>query len=175
MRRSPLAGSPRLAGDGDTPASDPLADLLFTLIAAVLPAILLLAPLSTRSRNSAQAQEAALAAATARAGIVLEGAPVRPLVAGADGIRIGGGGGRLVDLDRIGEDAGLAAELDRSRADGRPPVLLVEPDGLESAFLLDPVLAEHGVDAVREIRSASPCAEARETASRAICSAGAAP
>lgn len=149
---------------GEGPATDPLADLLFTLIAAVLPAILLLAPLSDGVRHAVE-REATRRTAQAREGTTLRGAPVHPVVARAAGLSVDG---RFVPLDHIDDDPGLVAALDGMRAAHQPLLLLIEPDGGESAFLFEPVAAAHAPSRFDEVRLTSPCADADETA-RALC------
>lgn len=151
-------------------AVDPLADLLFTLIAAVLPAIFLLAPL-LRAPSLGEAREVRPAAARAPAPVEVrvDGRSAAALVAGAGGLRLVGEGGRLVGLDAIADDPGLIGLLDRLRQDDRPLLLVVEPDGLEAAFLSEPVLAAHGPRDLREVRATDTCAATSDAALAAVC------
>lgn len=164
-RRIELAAEPE-----DGTAIDPLADLLFTLIAAVLPAIFLLAPL-LRAPSLGEAREVRPAAARAPAPVEVrvDGRGAATVVAGAGGLRLMGEGGRPVGLDAIADDPGLIGLLDRLRADDRPLLLVVEPDGLESAFLFEPVLAAHGPRDLREVRATDTCAATRDAALAAAC------
>lgn len=156
----------------ETAPADPFADLLFTLIAAVLPAILVLLP----ALHLSGARPAAAPAAAAPAPEVrVRGARSWPIVAGAEGLRLTGAGDRLVPLDAVPDDAGLRAELTRLRGEGEPLLLIVEPAGLESAFLLEPVAALHGPREMVQVRAEAACGATRELALARACRAGQAP
>ena len=168
-RRGPDLGA---EPEGGT-AVDPLADLLFTLIAAVLPAIFLLAPL-LRAPSLGEAREvrppaSAAAQGTAPVEVRVDGRGAATVIAGAGGLRLMGDGGRLVGLDAIADDPSLIGLLDRLREDDRPLLLVVEPDGLEAAFLFEPVLAAHGPRDLREVRATDACAATRDAALAAAC------
>lgn len=153
------------AADEET-SVDPLADLLFTLIAAVLPAILLLAPTLQRTRPlppppiETSADKAQAVAVKRRVAVI---------IAGADGLHLPGQPDRNVGLDHIGEDAGLLDLLDRARMASTPLRLLVEPDGLESAFLFEPVAAAHGPAKLELVRADETCARTHSQFLAAAC------
>lgn len=123
---------------------DPFADLLFTLVATVMPAVLLLLP-------AAQDAPAPLPDRPIR----IEGRPAALYVARADGLRLGGPEARLVPLDAIPDDLPLRARL--ADAAVGPLLLLVEPEGGEAAFLFEGVLARAGVARIRQVRIAPTC------------------
>lgn len=162
---SPALGT----ADGDA-SVDPLADLLFTLIAAVLPAILLLAPsLERANRAIDQSAETAHAAEARATTVTVEGRPAHVIVAEAAGLRVPGR--EPVPLDAIPDDADLRRRLVAWRNGGEPLLLVVEPDGFESAFLLEPVLAASGLEAVEELRAPETCSVAHAAALKAACAA----
>ena len=77
----------------------------------------------------------------------------------------------MVAPDRIPDDAGLRELLERLRRDGEPALLVVEPGGLESAFLFEPVAALHGPAEIQQVRAATACAAARDPALILACGA----
>ena len=172
MRRRPDGSSED--GAAEALPSDPLADLLFTLIAAVLPAILLLAPLVARSRTAVEDSAAtARAAATTVPPVTVDGHAAVRILAGADGLRLLDDGGERVPLDRIADAPRLRAALAEARRHGAPLLVIVEPDGNESAFALEPVLATETLADLRELRLATPCAGMRDAKLRRACGAAA--
>ena len=154
----------------DATAFDPFADLFFTLIAAVLPAILVLLP-------TALHQGAAVPAgvpgrdAPPPAEIANGGHRVRPIVAERDGLRLTGDGDRLVGLDGVPDDPGLRRFLEGLRDGDEPLLVVVEPGGLEASFLLEPVAALHGPATMRQVRLAEACAGPRGRAPIRTCAA----
>lgn len=157
---------PDAEDDGAAPV-DPFADLLFTLIAAVLPAILVLLPAMHLSRAIPAAAPEPPAPE-----VLVRGSRARPIIAGAEGLRLTGAGDRLVPLDAVPDDPGLRTELARIGRDGEPLLLIVEPEGLESAFLLEPVAALHGPRAMVQVRAAESCAATRDPRLARACRAG---
>ncbi|WP_298958107.1 hypothetical protein [uncultured Methylobacterium sp.] len=143
------------------PGFDPVADLLFAVTAALLPAILILLP----------AVQLAVRRPASPDGIRVEGRPAETVVARAAGLRLPDG--RSVALDRIPDDPGTRALLARLREDDGTLLVVVEPDGLESAFVLEPLLAAHGPGRVAQLRATEPCAASREPALARACTGSA--
>lgn len=125
------------------------ADLMFTLAAMLLPALLALLP-APRSA-SASVEPAAR-----------DPRQDATIVAGPEGLRLLWLGDRRVPVAAVPEDAGLRAGLADLRAAGTSLRVLIEPAGLESAFLLEPILAAHGPAAVTQIRATAACVAARD-------------
>ena len=158
--------------EGSAPV-DPFADLLFMLIAAVLPAILVLLPAMHLSAAAPAREDASEPLpAPIRAEVKVGGERAWPIVAQADGLRLTGLDNHVVPLDSVPDDAILRDALDRLRVNGEPLLLIVEPDGLESAFLLEPVAAAHGPREMQQVRATQPCAAARDPALAQACTAG---
>jgi hypothetical protein len=125
------------------------ADLMFTLAAMLVPTLLALLP-APRSA-SAPVEPAAR-----------DPRPGATIVADPEGLRLLWLGGRRVPVAAVPEEAGLRAALANLRAAGTPLRVLIEPAGLESAFLLEPILAAEGPAAVTQIRATTACAAARD-------------
>jgi hypothetical protein len=140
--------------------ADPQADLFFTLVAVVLPAILLLLP-AARMAQQPERQSAALADAVLTAGAKLHGADAAVFLARRDGVAFGPAGHHRVGLDAMLDDAGLKAALGSVRAAGKPLLLLIEPDGQEAAFLFDGLAAMHGPRSIAQVRLDRGCASVR--------------
>ncbi|WP_375453299.1 hypothetical protein [uncultured Methylobacterium sp.] len=149
--------------EADDGLYDPFADLLFALVAAVLPAILVLLPVVHQAARSPGAQRPTDA-------VTVRGRPAQPILAGADGLRLAEDG-RAVPLDRIPDDPALRALLLRLREAGEPLLLIVEPNGLESAFAFEPIAAAYGPPQIEQVRARSTCAAAQEPALARACMA----
>lgn len=148
--------------------SDPLADLMFTMIAIVLLALILVLPFALVGgaqsagspgrgslddvRFKLRGQSALWIVAT-RSGLVIEGrkAPAR------------------IGIDAIGTSQGLRARLVKARAAKRPLIFLVADDGLEAAFATEPIIAALGPIDFYQIRLDRSCRAARSAAARRLC------
>lgn len=155
-----LAGSQH-----DSATVDPFADLLFALAAAVLPVILVLLPAIHLAVSGTGARE------PGRSDVTVDGRPAWIVVAQPGGLLLPSEGGRLVPLEGIPDDEGLRAALAALRRDGRPLLLVVEPDGVESAFTLEPVLAALGPARIDQVRATTGCGDARTDALARACAA----
>jgi hypothetical protein len=145
---------------GDAPsilAIDPLADLLFSLVAIVVLAIIIMLPVMGRSGAPAPPS---MAESLAGSAMTLGGRAVEPFVARAAGLQIGHNPD-LIPLDAIPQDEALAAKLRDMRARGEPVVLMIDPDGTEAAFLFEPVASLNGPPSMRTVRLDRTCTHAR--------------
>lgn len=156
--------SPDPGGEPADGPADPFADLLFTLIAAVLPAILVLLP---AMHLSGALPPRPSRAEPPPAPVTVRGQSAWPIVAQRDGLRLTEASNRVVSLDAIPDDGGLRALLQRLRDAGEPLVLVIEPDGQEAAFVLEPLAAAQGPQEIQQIRADRPCGEARGALARA--------
>lgn len=151
---------PESAGE-EAPEIDPFADLLFALIATVLPAILVLLPvlhLATPRRS-----------APASAGVAVGGREAATIVAEAAGLRLVSADNRQIALSAVPVDPGLRESLMSLRATETPLLILIEPAGLEAAFLLEPIAASYGPVRIMQLRAATRCVEARDPALAQAC------
>lgn len=153
MRAEPREGG--LAG-----LADPQADLFFTLVAVMLPAILLLLP-AARMAQQPERQMAAVADAALAAGTTVRGERATVFLAQQDGVAFGPTGRDRVRLDAMLDDANLRAALESIRAAGTPLLLLIAPDGQEAAFLFEGLAAAHGPRSIAQVRLDRGCAGLR--------------
>lgn len=162
---TPLRGLPGLspASEADDGLYDPFADLLFALVAAVLPAILVLLPVVHQAAQSPGGHQP-------KDAVMVRGQPAQPILARADGLLVAEDGG-AVPLDRIPDDPALRALLLRLREAGQPLLLIVEPNGLESAFAFEPVAAAYGPARIEQVRARFTCDAAQEPALARACRA----
>lgn len=156
------------AADRDLP-SDPLADLMFTMIAIVLLALIILLPLASFSSPTQSHSKSARRLENARFAIGSKSAVA--ITASARGLRLPGGGARLIGLDAIAGDAALQKLLTRARDRGSPLVVLITPKGSEAAFELEPLLSAYGPKQVYQVRLDQACLYARSTILKQACGA----
>lgn len=143
------------------PEIDPFADLLFALIATVLPAILVLLPMLHLATTRQSAPTSAV--------VAVAGRRAATIVAEATGLRIASVDNRQIALSAVPVDRGLRETLMSLRAAETPLLVLIEPSGLEAAFLLEPVAAAHGPAQIMQLRAATSCTETRDSALAQIC------
>lgn len=119
---------------------DPFADLLLGLIAILVPVISLLL-------TSGGAPGPAGVAGVGEPGFIR-------VVATAGGLRVEADAAVVhsVPLTRILDDAELARRLREARDRGQPLLLDIAADGLEAAFLFEPVAARNGPPLIRQRR-----------------------
>lgn len=151
--------------------SDPLADLMFTMIAIVLLALIILLPLagvaSLRSTQPLSAQK------LQQSKLVVGGQSAVTIAASDQGLSLPGHVDHLIGLDAIGHDPQLRHLLEGARDRGAPLVLLIDPKGSEAAFELEPVMAAHGPKQIYQVRLDSACGAALSAALRQSCGGGA--
>jgi hypothetical protein len=157
--------------DGPAFVFDPLADLFFSVVAIVVLAVIIILP--TVRLQAFQAKP------DSPPNFEIDGRTATAIRATAAGLILGSTGETRVALDAIGDDAVLTATLGRTVQAGAPLVVLVEPDGDEADFQLEPMLARAGVKSVTKVRLDPSCDHMRqrtETAScRVLASTGKAP
>ncbi len=136
---------------------DPLADLFFSVVAIVVLAVIVILPSVRLDMEAARLPQP-------ERELRIDGNVTDPIRATATGI-VYGSQHVTVPLDAIGEDAGLAGALRAARSHALPVVVLIEPDGGEAAFQLEPVLAREGPATVTEVRLAGDCSHVRQPTS----------
>jgi hypothetical protein len=139
-------------------AVDPLADLLFNMVAIIVIAVIVILPTVDATPG-----------VRAPSGFKLDGRSAQTLVATAAGVRLGAGASQLVALRQVLSDEDLARRLERIRDQGDPLLVLIEPDGMEAAFLLETVVSDHGPVQFHQVRLDRACAFANSEQGRAIC------
>ncbi len=156
------------SADDETPEGlDPLTDLFFTVAAVVLAILIALVPtIEAARRVNAPPETVAERLTTGDVTLVHDGRPVLPALARAAGIEIGG---RRVPPDALPDDAELASVLARATASGETVLLVIAPDGLDTAFLFDGIAARAGVTRLWQIRLDALCGFAAGTAGAGLC------
>jgi len=129
------------------PIADPLTDLLLSVAAIIVLAVIAILP--TISRHPGSHHD--------RVAFRLEGRAVYPFVAIEQGLIIGAEPSRIIPVDRIFFDDGLIPILERMRATGETIVLLVEPNGFEPAIQFEVIANRHGPGRIHQVRLESPC------------------
>jgi hypothetical protein len=146
--------------DDDAPL-DPLSDLLFGLVAIVIPAVALMLPLIRMAADSVPARDGQASVSFASGELTFEGGVGASFFATGEGLRIPGEGNRTVQVDRLLDDRQLAALLRRLKERSEALLLLIEPEGQETAFLFEAVAAVHGPPRMLQVRLDPACAFVR--------------
>ena len=87
----------------------------------------------------------------------LQGLAVHPFAAIGQGLVVEAASARVIPVDRVLSDEGLVATLERMRAAGEAIVLLIDPNGYETAFQFEVMANRHGPKKMRQIRLDSEC------------------
>ena len=155
-----------MAGHDDDTAPvvvfDPLADLFFSVVAIVVLAVIIIVP-TVRLNGEAPATEKGPQT------IEIDGHQVNPIRATSAGLSFGADGALTVALNSIDDDPRLLAALRRARQADLPLLVLIEPDGDEAAFQLEPVLAREGVASITQVRLDAACRHVRAPARAGGC------
>jgi len=133
------------------PIADPLADLLLSVAAIIVLAVIAILPTITRHSGSHHD----------RVEFRREGRAVHPFVAIERGLIVGEAPSRMVPVDRIFFDEGLVSILERMRTAGEAVVLVVEPNGFEPATQFEVIANRHGPERIHQIRLESDCSMTR--------------
>ncbi|QOZ76328.1 hypothetical protein XH83_13250 [Bradyrhizobium sp. CCBAU 53351] len=129
-------------------AGDPLADLLLSVAAIIVLAVLAILPsLPQRDASTAEAEVE----------FQLDGRRVTPWLATAAGLAIDAPPTTLIPLDRMFLDQTLAATLQGMQRTSEPLVLFIAPGGSEAAFQLEVIASRHGIRRIRQVRLDSGC------------------
>jgi hypothetical protein len=144
-----------------TPVADPLADLLLSAVAIIVLAMIAILPTLPRHFTSPDNPNHNPANSVPgfpeNSSFRLEGREVEPLVATERGLVIGGRPPRVIPVGRVFFDESLVATLERMRRLDETAVLLIEPNGLETAFQFEVVANRYGPKRMRQIRLDSEC------------------
>jgi hypothetical protein len=145
-----------------TPVADPLADLLLSAVAIIVLAMIALLPTLPRhltSQDNANNPANSVPGFPENSSFRLDGHEVEPLVATERGLVIGGRPPRVIPVGRVLFDESLVATLEQMRRLDETVVLLIEPNGLETAFQFEVVANRHGPKRMRQIRLGSACSD----------------
>jgi len=154
-----------------TLAIDPLADLLLSLVAIVVLAVIVILPAVQRDGARSHAPRQPAASAPSHQVFRLAGRTIEPLVATSQGLRTGPAPEDIVAVDRILDDGALAARLQRMRDEGATLLLVIDPDGAEAAFQFEAVASLHGPPRIRQVRRDPACTHLRSATLARDCAA----
>lgn len=138
-----------------THIADPLADLLLSVAAIIVLAVIAIFP--TIPGHSTLRDDQTRRVVPAKVSFRLHGLSVDPFVAIGQGLVVGPDSSRVVPVDRVFLDEGLVGTLEQMRAAGKAVVLLIEPNGFETAFQFEVMANRHGPKRMYQIRLESEC------------------
>src|SRR5262245_52703004 len=164
-----LASTIRLVSGQDyEPAhvADPLADLLLSAAAIVVIAVIAVLPILPR-----QSMPQREAARPLQDEVVfrLGGREVEPFVATERGLIVGHSSPRMIPVDKIFFDQALPRILEEMRKADKAVVVLIEPNGFETAFQLEAIASRRGPRRMRQVRIDSECQFARIDRVASVC------
>jgi hypothetical protein len=140
---------------------DPLADLLLSVAAIIIIALIAILPHISLQPASGRDSASSSSALPINSSFRLEGRTVEPLVATRRGLAIGGSPSGIIPVDRIFLDQDLIDRMKRMRDHDETIVLLIEPDGLETAFQFDVIANRYGPKRMLQVRLDSDCSHAK--------------
>jgi hypothetical protein len=144
--------------DGELgPVADPLADLLLSAVAIIVLAMIAILPTLPRHTTSQGDPASSIGGFPHDSSFRINGRAIEPLVATAEGLVIAGRPVRLIPVGGIFFDKGLVATLEQMRGMDETVVLLIEPNGFETAFQFEVIASQHGPKRMRQIRLDSGC------------------
>lgn len=143
---------------------DPLGDLLLSVAAILVLATIVMLPLvekvQTPAGDPAREISSELDALSGQ---------MQPLLATRFGLRFGRAAADIAPVDKILDDARLLARLGEIQKADAGILLLIDPDGLESAFVFDAVARNYVTRNITQIRLNQPCNEIRTGALAEFC------
>ena len=170
-RRSAPMGLTRTNLPEPVLTADPLADLLLSVAAIVVLAVIVIIPTTRPSfRGGVGSGEALVKSTHLRAGKL----PVEPILATSHGLIIDADRSAPVPVDQILDSQRLISKLEHMRDTGEPLVLLIDPDGFEAAFLFGTMASAHGPSMLRQVRLDPTCTHVRTPAILPGCNSSAA-
>lgn len=138
--------------------ADPLADLLLSAAAIIVIAVISVLPImprhSTPQRDSSRGVQNNVV-------FRLGDREIEPFIATERGLIIDRSSSRMIPVDKIFFDETLPAILNGMRKADEAVVVLIEPNGFETAFQLEAIASRHGPVRMRQVRIDSECHFAR--------------
>jgi len=130
-----------------------MADIFLALVGVVVIVLLSLAP----AIRAPGALAAPPSINDTLSNVLIDGAPPLVLMAEKTGLRLREHPDRMVPLDDIRADPGLAATLRKAVADRTWVLLAIAPDGQEAAFLLEGLAGDLGLPSFYQLRLDAAC------------------
>lgn len=148
-------------GPLDLPAS--MADIFLALVAVVILMLLTLLPAIRKPGELGSPQTADLSWHR----VVIDGEKPAVYVAAGAFLQVGAGDVR-VELDDILQNQALSNDL-QTASQNRSILLVVEPDGQESAFLFASLMGSLGIGQFYQLRVEASCAHIRDSRLAGLC------
>ncbi len=148
-------------GNKSALVSDPLADLLLSVAAIIIIALIAILPHIPRHPVAGNGSASALQGLPTNSKFRLEGRVVAPLVAAQGGLVMGRAPSVTIPVDRILVDESLITRLKRMRDTDEALVLFIEPNGLEAAFQFEVAANRYGPKRIVQVRLASDCSHVK--------------
>jgi hypothetical protein len=139
-------------------AADPLADLLLSAAAIIVIAVIAVLPILPRH---SMPQRDLSRASQNNVVFRLGDREVEPFIATERGLIVGPSSPRMIPVDKIFFDQTLPGILEQMRKADDAVIVLIEPNGLETAFQLEAIVSRHGPGRMRQVRIDSECHFAR--------------
>jgi hypothetical protein len=145
-------------------AFDPLSDIFFSAIAVVFVALIAIAPMIAQGRQADDTRSPhQVDDPPQRDHVLFQERELPLLLATATGISLAEAGGTIevIPLDQIQDAARLKMALAGivKTPDARL-LMMIDPDGSEAAFLLEPMLAAARIRSIVQVRLTRACGEA---------------
>lgn len=154
-------------------AFDPLSDIFFSAIAVVFVALIAVAPLMAQGHETADPQTQGRSdEPQQRDHILFQGRELPLLLATATGVSLADTTGslELIPLDQIQDAPRLKTTLaDIVKTPDARLLVMIDPDGSEAAFLLEPMLSAARIRSVVQVRLARACSTALRTGQLQSC------
>jgi hypothetical protein len=156
-----------VSGQDHEPAhvADPLADLLLSAAAIIVIAVIAVLPIMPRQSTP---QREASRPLQNEVVFRLGDREVEPFIATERGLIVGHSSPRMIPVDKIFFDQALPGILEEMRKVDKAVVVLIEPNGFETAFQLEAIISRHGPGRMRQVRIDSECQLQRLIASRPV-------
>jgi len=138
--------------------ADPLADLLLSAAAIIVIAVIAVLPIMPRhsmpQRDLSHGFQNSVV-------FQVGDRKVDPFIATEQGLIVGRSSSRMIPVDKIFFDEALPGVLEEMRKAKEAVVVLIEPNGFETAFQLEAIASRHGPGRMRQVRIDSECQFAR--------------
>jgi hypothetical protein len=155
-----------------TLAVDPLADLLLSVAAIIIIALIVILPTIPRHPISAGSSTGSIHGLPQNSSFRLDGRKVGPWVATEQGLATGTSPQDVIPVGRILLDEDLVNKLKRMRDAGETLVLFIDPKGLETSFQFEVIANRYGPKRILQVRLDSDCHHAKSERLARYCPGG---
>jgi hypothetical protein len=152
---------------------DPLADLLLSVVAIIIIALIVILPSIPLHPTSTDGLTSSIPGLPQNSGLRLNGRRVEPLVATGQGLTLGESPSEFIPVGRVFLDGNLISKLKRMRDEDETVVLFIEPNGLETAFQFEVIANQYGPKRILQVRVDSDCNYVKSDRLAAYCATAA--